>query len=160
MTEPEVIRLSALQLKHMTFTKVSVEIADATDQTAKYWAPNYDLGGIGIHTTIETAAKEEADPTHFMVTVEFSILNDRPEHRKSPYLVDIKAIGFFEVAKGVPAEKRDAFVRVNGASILIGAIREMVGQVTARSAYGPMTLPTLQVIPPKDDPQDPQASKK
>jgi hypothetical protein len=44
---------------------------------------------------------------------------------------------------GSAAIKRRDLVRMNGGSLLLGAIREMVLTITSRSARGPVELPTV-----------------
>jgi preprotein translocase subunit SecB len=41
------------------------------------------------------------------------------------------------------AEERRVRALVNGASLLYGAVREMVSTITSRSAHGPLLLPSL-----------------
>lgn len=51
--------------------------------------------------------------------------------------------GIFEVAGSYPEEKRDMLVNVTGPSILFGACREMVANLTARGKHGMLTLPSV-----------------
>lgn len=72
-------------------------------------------------------------------------LNQRSVDPKKPFLYDFEfhVVGVVEVSDQTPAEKRQAFAAVNGLSLLYGAAREMLLNVTARSVFGPLNLPSL-----------------
>lgn len=123
--------LSPLQLKQHRFTVFSVE-AIAT--------------GLPEH---ESCVKTEAKWGHAKdnelawrveLTVEFG---PDEERAKSPYQGKANIVGFFNVAEQWPAEKREELVRINGASVLFGAVREMILAVTSRSTHGPFLIPTF-----------------
>jgi preprotein translocase subunit SecB len=59
------------------------------------------------------------------------------------YEVEIHALGVVEMSGDVPAEKRETLAVVNGLGILYGACREMLMNVTARSLFGPCSIPSL-----------------
>jgi hypothetical protein len=55
----------------------------------------------------------------------------------------LTVLGIFQVHPDFDEEKRFDLVRMNGGSLLLGAVREMVLTVTSRSARGPFELPTF-----------------
>lgn len=59
------------------------------------------------------------------------------------YEFEIQVIGVVELVVELPADRREQLAVVNGLSILYGAVREMVINLTGRSPYGALTLPTL-----------------
>ena len=59
------------------------------------------------------------------------------------YEFEIQVIGFVELVAEVPADRRQQLAVVNGLSILYGALREMVINLTGRSPHGALMLPTL-----------------
>lgn len=61
----------------------------------------------------------------------------------TPYAIDIGVIGLFNVLPTLDKNKREGLLTANGASILYGAIREMVTSMTSRFAPGPLTLPGM-----------------
>jgi len=69
-------------------------------------------------------------------------------HEPSATLVNEKAransVG--RIANHLPADQKEIMALVNGFSILCSAAREMLLNVTARSAYGPVSLPTLSFV--------------
>ena len=86
-----------------------------------------------------------------MITVRLAILNEEGEGKPAPYLVDMEASAWFELAPTFTTDERELLVRINGSSLIIGSMRDMIQQLTARFAFGPMLLPTLRILPEKTD---------
>lgn len=145
------VELSPLQMKQLIYTKVRVELAAGLEDAQQYWAPNFDLDGVEFLTEVTTAYPEDqaSDPVNFMVALRFAILNETEGKKRAPYTVDIHAQGWFELKPGLPVEKREDLVRVNGSSMILGAMREVISQLTARSGFGPLVIPTLRFLPDK-----------
>ena len=79
------------------------------------------------------------------------------EDAQAPYNVQVSVQGIVRMhltqANG-QAEERRVRALVNGASLLYGAVREMVSTITSRSAHGPLLLPSLSfadLASPKPD---------
>ena len=51
-----------------------------------------------------------------------------------------------QVTDGLAQERKEQLALVNGFSVLYSAAREMLLNITARSAYGAVTLPTLSFV--------------
>ena len=87
----------------------------------------------------------EADPLDWMLelTVTFGGEN---ESDQVPYQGMIRAVGNFRIAEDYPENNRDSLIRVTGASILYGACREMLANLTARSAHGMISLPSVSFL--------------
>lgn len=66
-----------------------------------------------------------------------------------PYQGYAEVVGFFEILDGWPEEKCEELIAVNGASLLYGAIREMILIMSSRSSHGELQLPTLRFTPPE-----------
>ena len=62
------------------------------------------------------------------------------------YEADFQVQGTVEVKDGFPPDKKEQLAVVNGLSILYSAAREMLINITARSAYGAVNLPTLSFV--------------
>jgi len=62
------------------------------------------------------------------------------------YEADIQVQGTVEVNDGFPADKKEQLALVNGLSVLYSAAREMLLNITARSAHGAVNLPTLSFV--------------
>ena len=54
--------------------------------------------------------------------------------------------GFFAVHPEFPAEKVSKMVRVNGASILYGSLRELIAGLSGRTTHGVFLLPSVSFI--------------
>jgi preprotein translocase subunit SecB len=134
----------------MVFTKVHVELSSTVDKAQENWAPSFDANGVEIHTEVTFGVPEDqaSDPRNFMVAVRLAILNNNEEKKRAPYIVDVHAQGWFDLLGDIPLEKREGIVRVNGASMILGAIREVVLQISSRSAFGPFVVPTMRFLPP------------
>ena len=62
---------------------------------------------------------------------------------KAPYRFDLHIEGFFSIDEQIPTEHHIDIVKLNGATILYGLIREYVFLATAHGRYGPLQLTTL-----------------
>lgn len=62
------------------------------------------------------------------------------------YEVEIQIQGHIAVGNNWPADQKELIALVNGFSILYSASREMLLNITARSAHGPVSLPTLSFV--------------
>ncbi|KEQ19308.1 protein-export chaperone SecB [Endozoicomonas numazuensis] len=137
------VSLSPLQTRQLLFSKVLVEPCDFPADE-KIWAPGFDFKDVKIETTLEVGCKEgeEEDPRNYLVTVRILIANE--QGKKAPYTVDIEAQAWIELQPVFDIDKREAIMCVNGPTVVAGAIREVVTQLTARSFYGALVLPTLR----------------
>jgi preprotein translocase subunit SecB len=72
-----------------------------------------------------------------------TITSQTPEERKYPYDFHITLVGYFIIADVVPPEHREAFVKVNAASILYSAARELLATVTGRGPLPAAVLPAV-----------------
>lgn len=140
---------SPLQMKQLLFTKIEVETYEYPDGAEIPWGPTFDFDGVTINTEVMTATQEgqEEDPRSFLVMVKVAIPNSPDCEKPAPYTVDINAQAWFELAPEFDKQKRESIVAVNGSSMIVGAIREMLTQITSRSLFGPLTLPSLRFIP-------------
>jgi len=66
---------------------------------------------------------------------------------KSNYVGQIEMFGHFTVDPDFPEEKTQEMVGVNGPSILYGAAREMVANITARGPHPMICLPSVSFHP-------------
>ena len=101
--------------------------------------------------------EEDVDPQIFFIVLHVAI--DQNEKKPAPYKIDVSALGIIEISEVIEPEKRRDLALVNGASLVYGAIRELVTTVTARCIPGPFILPTtdfrdhskfLQTSPPQE----------
>jgi preprotein translocase subunit SecB len=160
------MQLSPLQLEDLRFVHVCIEPREVPDlkDFDKVFTP-YEFGNTKFTSTVEhvQAPDEEDSPmTKFIVglTLQLPDEGDTPP----PYIIDVKCIGYFTIDKGAfpdPIKRYDVGV-VNGASLLYGAIREMVATTTSRLWYGKMFLPAVNFLanaPSKGDHEEYTPSK-
>ncbi len=149
MSASHEVQLSPIQLKHLIFTKIRVELSDGLEKTSELWAPNFNMDGVRIFNEITVAKPEDqmGDPKNFMITMRLAILNEVEDCKKAPYTIDLVAQAWLETTLQNDPAQREDIVRVNGASLILGAMRELVVQLTARSGFGPLMLPTLRFMP-------------
>lgn len=137
---------SPLQLRELKFidTNVKCRIAPILSKLGED-QPNYDFNNTTIISTIEHSPAEDSDDSpviNFLVALRIEL----PDEGESPppYIINIKCMGYFTLLKDAfpdPIKRYDVAV-VNGTSLLYGAIREKISELTSRSWYGSLLLPS------------------
>jgi preprotein translocase subunit SecB len=128
-------------------------------------------------TVIELNATSEPDPTGELslitdltlgkdaynelirfceLTVKFQSLD---ENKPAPYSGKITVNGVFEISKEYAEHRRNQLIEVTATSILYGACREMVANLTARSTHGLLSLPSVSFYDPCSAPVKKAAKK-
>lgn len=74
--------------------------------------------------------------------VDLAISFHAVDEANSPYRGNLSFIGFFTVDNAYPEDKVKLLVETNGPSVLFGAVREMVANLTARGPWPMVLLPT------------------
>jgi preprotein translocase subunit SecB len=128
--------ISPLQLKGHRFTQLHLEgIPKGVPEGAVEVGTNLSWG------------KHLTSPNEWRVDLKVTF---GPNSKQDgPYHGYAEVVGFFEILDGWPEEKREELIVVNGASLLYGAIREMILIMSARSSHGELQLPTLRFMPPE-----------
>lgn len=138
---------SPLQLKEHRFTQFSVE-AIATG-----------LPGAGTQVKTQYSVGRSDNDKHLWRVILKAEFGPSEERKDCPYRGHAEMIGWFAVSDQWPEARSEELVKVNAASILYGAIREMLLTVTARSSHGPFMLPTMSFASAvKEDAQAPQTA--
>jgi preprotein translocase subunit SecB len=83
--------------------------------------------------------KEHPDTWLLMLSVE---IGSEPDSKKPPYLASVRASGYYRVEKSYQGDPQ-RLVRITGASMLYGAVREMLCSITSRCDNGMLTLPSI-----------------
>jgi hypothetical protein len=139
------MRVSPLQPKGHVFQEVSIQMeVDADNNPVP--AVGFDFAGVRILCDVGHADVEENDsqPTEDSMLVSLHLRIPNEEGTKCPYKVSVAVTGIFKwLKKETKREERRDLTVVNGATILYGAIREMVMAITARSVSGQMLLPSV-----------------
>lgn len=104
--------------------------------------------------------KSEAESGQFMV--DLTVRLGAARGGEASYTGETTAVGFFSIAKGWPEEKAAKLVEINGASILYGATRELIINLTARGPWANHVLPSISFVEPARVPekQNPVPKKK
>ncbi len=121
---------SPLQLDRYFFVKISLEANAKGDPKAVY--------NIEAKTDV---SRDESRDGHFLVslTVRLKSLDDA----LPCYDGEVVVMGYFHVDQDYPPQKCEPLVAINGASILYGAIREMVSNLSARGPWPMLVLAPL-----------------
>ena len=76
-----------------------------------------------------------------------------PEGKNTPYAIKMEMFGRFQVSEKVPVELREKMVKINGSSILYGAAREIIKEMTGRGIFRKIQFPTVSFAPLDEKPQ-------
>ena len=66
-----------------------------------------------------------------------------PEGKNTPYAIKMEMFGYFQVPDEMPEELREKMVKTNGSSILYGAAREIIREMTSRGIFRKIYFPTV-----------------
>jgi len=125
------IPLSALQLKEHAFTNIRVVAVQGGSPAAEP----------ALHPTLWFArVANTLNQWRLMLTVK---LASADVAKPFLYHLEIQIQGIVEMTGEMLEDRREQLALVNGFSILYGAAREMLLTITARCAYGAVSLPTL-----------------
>lgn len=140
------MQLSSLQLLEYTFDGISVMpiegyVADPEFSTSLVFFP----GKLALSADTGLALlTEEASYSDFGVRLTLRV--GPKEDGLAPYQAQVSVRGVVRMhltqANG-QAEERRVRALVNGVSLLYGAVREMVSNITSRSTHGQLLLPSL-----------------
>lgn len=145
------MKIAPLQPRGLVFQEVFVQPCFDEDGLP-ISTENFDFSGVAISCEVgygePTDDQDAAVKNAMLVSLKFSI--DNNEGKKSPYNIRISASGMFEWMNNETdrSDRRDLTV-VNGASMVFGAIREMVTNVTSRSLAGTLILPAFNFLDSK-----------
>jgi preprotein translocase subunit SecB len=127
------MQISPLQLKDYRFSEIVLQ-AHPDGQAV---APE------NIRTKI--TGSESPDDPHSLIA-QLTISWERTEEANLAYSGNFTIAGVFQVAEEVNMPERLDIMRVNAVSLLYGAIREMVLNMSSRCAAGPLLLPTVSFV--------------
>jgi len=146
------MKQSALTLIDVVFLGTRVEIAPEYKGSAE----DFDFDGALIHWGLRHGPESD-EKNSWWVGLDF-IVKSEPEN-PCPYNIDMKAVAIFSIDESVPPEKREPMVFENGLALVYGAIREMVSNITSRSAFGKLMLPTASFFGTFEEHQAKQKQK-
>jgi preprotein translocase subunit SecB len=80
--------------------------------------------------------------------VSLKLRHQPPAEANIPYRFSAEMVGKFIVHPTYPEGRIERFVKTNGASMLFGALREIIRATTARGPYPPLILPSTSFYEP------------
>lgn len=146
------MRLSPIQVISLTFRRLQVEI-DLDQWRAAPEEPTDAhalLQGVLLNTEVGCSPLPERDERgarHFVwlrLRIHNQLNGIEPPPRPSPYLIDIEGGAVIAMEDEMAArEDAEDLLRINGASLIWGAMREQVAQLTSRMPAGTALLPAV-----------------
>ena len=136
--------ISPLQLKAYAFTAISVRVI-----------PDGQSDNEPTLTHKINFENDQASPNEWRLMIYINVSSAKID---KPFIYDIEVAvqGLVEVNSNFPKEKREHLAVVNGMGLLYSATREMVVNLTSRSAHGPLNLPILNFVEIVGNSQDPK----
>jgi preprotein translocase subunit SecB len=139
---------SPLQLRSLKFLKTSISPRlepDVYTPSSAGGADSFDFNRTRVLTAINHAVgddDENSPTTNLLITLGITLPDDGAN--PPPYVCEIECVGYFAISKqAFPDDTARIDVAVvNGASMLYGAVRELVAHITSRSWYGELLLPS------------------
>ena len=132
------MKTSPLQLDHHFMTVLHLEAGPNAGEQAPVVAAS------------TRAAPDGQNPQKWCVQIIVELNN--PEKSIAAYTGRIEFIGYFTVDDKFPKDKVEQLARVNGASILYAAAREMIANITGRGPWRAIQLPSVSFV--EDAPKD------
>jgi preprotein translocase subunit SecB len=128
------VQLSPLQLKEHGFTSVNIQAIEGGSPSAE--------PSLKPVIWFEPVA-QNPDQWRLILTIH---LGSQDEAKPFAYHAEIILQGVVQVNEGFLQERKEQLALVNGFSILYSAAREMLLNITARSLFGAVTLPTISFV--------------
>ena len=125
---------SALQPEQISFVNVSIKCNYDQDVSSGTLMTNVEFRG----------SAHQQDKRNWMLTVRVNI--KRANEKPIPYEGVIECIGIFKVSPQCPEDQIEKLVMVNGTSLVYGSIREMICNITARSTFDMLMLPSQSFL--------------
>lgn len=140
------MQLSPLQLLEYTFDGVSVVPVEGYKADPAF-APGlvFFPGKLAMSADTGLALLDEKEK-YSDFGIKLTLRIGPKEDAQAPYNIRMSVRGIVRMhltQSDGQAEERRVRALVNGASLLYGAVREMVSTITSRSAHGPLLLPSL-----------------
>lgn len=130
------IKASPIKLHQVEFLRTAVEVNDHAESQA---ADSFDFHGATIGWAFHQGLQEDGTT---WIAVGFATEADPEEGPRCPYIIDVQAVGIVSLQESYDGDTPEKFLFECGAALVYGTIREMVANITARSAFGRLTLPT------------------
>lgn len=141
------MQTSPLQLEAHHFTRIDISALEG----------EVERSDLRIGCTPSYAVDEDNPRRH---RVSLKLVMEAKSDTWPPYVGEVEVVGYFKVLDGWPEEKILELVSVNGPSVLYGAIREMILNLTGRFPHGAIQIPTVRFPPMEKEEPKKKAKKK
>ncbi|MGC5809335.1 hypothetical protein [Ralstonia pseudosolanacearum] len=145
------MKVAPLSLNRLEFTEVYVETNEEFSAKNQNYAPQLDFNfrGAMFRTGSSLAFQNDEleDPKNFALNFELALeKKDQEKGFCPPYYFRFSVQAFLTLEKNVFDQTVEVFraVRQTGYSMIYGAMREMLANITSRSSHGMLQLPTAQ----------------
>ncbi|MGB0992222.1 MAG: hypothetical protein ACPG32_07105 [Akkermansiaceae bacterium] len=133
---PKQPKPSPLRILNHEFTTIELHASDAPDPSGELELTTDRRFGI---------ASDDELQRYCELTIIFGSIKDG---QPAPYSGKITAAGVFQISEDYTEQRRDQLIEVTAVSILYGACREMLANLTARSSHGLLSLPSVSFYDP------------
>ena len=135
------MQASPLQLEAYFLKNVKFSLSDDLQSLPESMA---EMRGLDIKVQDETGF----DDTRQLWRSEVRVTATNKDKEKVPYTFDVVMVGFFRVHESYPKENAELMARTNAPALLYSAIREVVGNMTSRSPFPTIFLPSVTFLRP------------
>jgi len=144
---PATIAPIPLRLENYYVDKITFDVNSAfwEENDQESTPPSFDPGK---HIDVDIQISQHQTETHLYLIILTVKLQDTPE-AKTPYRIELVLNGIFRFVEDEEKDDtlRDRFLTNGGSTVLYGAAREFVMQLTARGPAGPILLPAVSFPP-------------
>lgn len=126
---------SPLTIERYEFVRIDLTASERSDAHTE----------LGVNVRRQWGAAD-GDPRNWRMKLSVRFGGEK-DGKESIYLGEAQVIGYFRVHEKYPEEKTQKLIEVTAASILYGACREMLANLTARGPHGMVSLPSISFIP-------------
>jgi len=145
---PKQPKNSPLTILNHDFTVIELRADESSDP----------IGELELSTDVSVGTNAEDELLRLCeLTVEFGSADEK---EPAPYCGKITISGVFRISDAYAEHRRDQLIEVTATSILYGACREMLANLTARSSHGMLSLPSVSFFDPAKAPVKKAAKKK
>ena len=133
------MNLGPVSLDHYFVTELSVTAREAFDPESDSQAR---LEEFTVNIDLSPAASIEAEENLWHINL--SVHQQPSPESNFPYEFKVVLMGIFKCLAEIEDDtERERFMRINGASMLYGIVREVIRANTSRGPWGPIMVPTL-----------------
>jgi len=145
---PKQPKNSPLTILNHEFTVIELRAEKSTDP----------VGELELSTDVSVGTNTE---DKLLRVCELSVqFGSADENEPAPYCGKITISGIFRISDSYAEHRRDQLIDVTATSILYGACREMLANLTARSTHGMLSLPSVSFFDPAKAPAKKAVKKK